>query len=130
MRCGGHRSRSRPNCKGTERVIYAVIIFALAALGGLYLAGHVLRDKFAPWSVSLLHAGLGAVGLILLVAAIVQGGASQGVLIGFVTLLVAALGGFFLASFHLRKKLAPKIVVVVHAAVAVAGFLVIVSQVL
>lgn len=110
-------------------IIYAVIVFAIAALGGLYLAGHVLRDRFAPWAVSLLHAGLGALGLILLTAALVQGSASQAVLIGFVILLVAALGGFFLASFHLRKNLPPKAVVVVHAGIAVVGFLTVLSQV-
>jgi len=107
---------------------YAVIVFAVAALGGLFLAAHVLRDKFAPWAISLLHAGLGALGLILLILALVQGGASQAVLIGFAILLVAALGGFFLASFHLRKRLPPKAVVVIHAGAAVAGFLTILSQ--
>src|SRR3546814_20896113 len=74
---------------------------------GFFLAAHVLRDKFAPGAVSLVHAGLGALGLILLIVALVQG-ASQAILIGFVILLVAALGGFFLASFHLRKRLPPK----------------------
>lgn len=98
--------------------------------GGLYLAGHALREKFAPWAVSLLHAGLGALGLILLIAALIEGAASQTVLIGFVILLAAALGGFFLASFHLRKRLAPKAVVVVHAGVAVVGFLTVLSQVI
>lgn len=110
-------------------IIYAVIVFAIAALGGLYLAGHVLRDKFAPWAASLLHAGLGALGLILVIAALVEGSASQTVLVGFVILLVAALGGFFLASFHLRKRLPPNAVVVAHAGVAVVGFLTILSQV-
>lgn len=110
-------------------IIYAVIVFALAALGGLYLAGHVLRYQFAPWAISLLHAGLGALGLILLIAAMVQDSASQTVVVGFVILLVAALGGFFLASFHLRKKLPPKAVVMIHAGVAVIGFLSLLSQV-
>ena len=125
----GFRSLSSPNRKVTDMIIYAVIVFALAALGGLYLAGHVLRDRLAPWTVSLLHAGLGALGLILLIAALVQGRASQAVLIGFVILLVAALGGFFLASVHLRKNLPPKAVVVAHAGVAVVGFLTVLSQV-
>ena len=38
-------------------------------------------------------------------------------------LVIAALGGFFLGSFHLRKQLPPKAVVVIHALVAVVGFL-------
>ena len=67
--------------------------------------------------------------LALLIALLVQGAASQTILIGFVLLLVAALGGFSLASFHLRQKAAPKAIVVVHAGVAVVGFLTVLSQV-
>jgi hypothetical protein len=102
---------------------YALVIFAIAALGGLILASRVLRGKFAPWALSLLHALLGATGLILLIVLLVQGSTAQRVLVGFVLLLIAALGGFFLASFHLRKQLPPKAVVIVHASVAVIGFL-------
>lgn len=110
-------------------LIYALMIFAIAALGGLVLAAHVLRGKFAPWALSLLHALLGASGLIVLVVLVLQGAAPQRLLAGFALLLVAALGGFFLASFHLRKTLPPKAVVVVHAGVAVVGFLTLLSMV-
>lgn len=109
---------------------YALIVFAIAAVGGLILAASVLRDKFAPWALSVVHALLGATGLVLLIALLLQGGAAQKVLIGFVLLLVAALGGFFLASFHLRKQLPPKAVVVIHACVAVVGFLTLASLLL
>ncbi|HET7300272.1 MAG TPA: hypothetical protein VFJ01_06415 [Oleiagrimonas sp.] len=108
-------------------LVYALVIFAIAAVGGLFLATHVLRDKFAPWAVSVVHALLGAAGLVVLIVMLVSGSTAQQVLIGFVLLLVAALGGFFLASFHLRKKLPPKAVVVVHAVLAVAGFLTLLS---
>lgn len=109
---------------------YAITLFAIGALGGLVLAAHVLRGRFAPWALSLLHAGLGAVGLVLLILLLLKGEAPQRVLIGFVVLLVAALGGFFLASFHLRRKLPPRAVVVIHAGVAVIGFLTLVSTLL
>lgn len=109
---------------------YALIVFAIAAVGGLILAAHVLRGKFAPWPLSLLHALLGATGLVLLIMLLLDGGAPQPVVIGLVLLLIAALGGFFLASFHLRQKLPPKAVVVVHASVAVIGFLTLLSLVL
>jgi len=108
----------------------ALIIFAIAAAGGLVLATRVLRDKFAPWALSLLHAALGAAGLIVLIVMLIQGSTAQRVLVGFVLLLIAALGGFFLASFHQRKKLPPKAVVVVHAGLAVAGFLTLLSLLL
>lgn len=108
----------------------ALIVFAVAALGGLFLAAHVLRDKFAPWAVSLLHAALGAAGLILLIVMLVQGAGTPRLPIAFIILVIAALGGFFLASFHLRKQLPPKAVVFVHAGVAVIGFLTLLSLLL
>ncbi len=109
---------------------YVLLVFAIGALGGLVLAAHVLRGKFAPWALSLLHALLGAIGLVMLILMLAQGDTPQRVVIGFVLLLIAALGGFFLASFHLRKQLPPKAVVVVHASVAVIGFLTLLSMVL
>lgn len=44
-----------------------------------------------------------------------------------VVLLVAALGGFFLVSFHLRGKPHPKIVAIIHPAVALLGVLTLLS---
>jgi len=43
----------------------AVLIFAIGALGGLFMATRVLRAQMAPWAISLLHAALGATGLVL-----------------------------------------------------------------
>jgi hypothetical protein len=102
---------------------YAVVIFAIGALGGLILASSVLRGKFAPWSLSLLHAALGAAGLILVLLTILQGAAGA-ITTAFVIFLIAALGGFYLASLHLRKNIPPKAVVVIHAALAVTGFVI------
>lgn len=109
---------------------YAIIIFAVAAVGGLVLATYVLRNKLAPWALSILHALLGATGLILLLILLLKGSAPQQVLPGFVLMLIAALGGFFLVSFHAREKLPSKAVVVIHAGVAVAGVLTLASVLL
>jgi len=106
---------------------YALIVFAIGALGGLVMAARVLRGQFAPWALSLLHAGLGATGLVLLIVLLMQGNTPQRVLVGFGLLVLAALGGFFLASFHLRRSLPPKAIVLAHAGVAVAGFLTLLS---
>src|SRR4051812_26009629 len=102
-------------------LIYALIVFGVAALGGLVLANSVLRGRFAPWAISLLHAVLGATGLVLLAVAVTNGAANPAK-IALGLLLVAALGGFFLASFHMRRLLPPKGVVFLHAGLAVAGF--------
>lgn len=109
---------------------YALLIFAIAAVGGLVLAASVLRGKLAPWALSIVHALLGATGLILLVVIVLKGAASGRVTAALGLLAVAALGGFYLASIHLRGKVAPKAVVLIHASVAVVGFLTLLSAVL
>jgi hypothetical protein len=102
---------------------YAVIVFAIGALGGLFLASYVLRGRLAPWAVSLLHAALGAIGLLLVIYAALTTGISHAALTALIILVIAALGGFYLASIHLRNQVAPKPVVFIHAGVAVIGFL-------
>ena len=111
-------------------LLYAIVIFAIAAVGGLVLASSVLRGKLAPWAISLLHALLGATGLVLLILLVLQGSAPARLTAALALLVLAALGGFFLASFHMRKQVAPKAVVFVHAGVAVAGFLTLLSLLL
>jgi glucose uptake protein GlcU len=103
----------------------ALVLFALAALGGLYMA--VVRFRGAdrpPTSIALLHGTLAAVGLILLVVAVVHGGAPDGAKTALVVFIVAALGGFFLFAQHMQKRALPIPVVVVHAVVAVIGFII------
>ena len=108
---------------------YALIVFAVAAVGGLLLAASVLRGKLAPWALSVVHALLGATGLIMLVMIVLKGSSNRvGAALGL--LVVAALGGFYLASIHLRGKVAPGTVVLIHAGVAVVGFLTLVTAVL
>jgi hypothetical protein len=105
-------------------LVYALIIFAIGALGGLTLAGvYVLRGRLAPWPLSLLHAALGAIGLLILIYAAVTSGIPPAALVALIILVVAALGGFYLASLHLRGQVAQRRIVFIHASVAVIGFL-------
>ena len=106
---------------------YSLIVLAITAVGGLLLASKVLTGNIAPWSVSLIHAVLGATGLIILMLIMLQGAAPGRITAGFALLVVAALGGFYLASFHIRKEIPGKAIVIVHAGVAVAGFLTLLS---
>ncbi len=109
---------------------YALIVFAIGALGGLGLASFVLRGRLAPWALSMAHAALGAIGLVLMIYAAVTGAIQQAALVALVILIIAALGGFYLASIHLRKMVAPKPVVFIHAGAAVIGFLTLLGAVL
>jgi hypothetical protein len=103
----------------------AVLIFAIGALGGLVMAMRVLRGQLAPWALSLLHAALGATGLVLTGFVVLRGTTEVAsiVPIALLILVVAALAGFYLASIHLRNVPPPKGAVVAHASIAVVGFL-------
>lgn len=108
----------------------AIALFAIGAAGGLILAASVWRNRLAPWTLSIVHALLGATGLFVLLIMLWQGPVPEPFLLAFGLLAVAALGGFFLVSFHLRSKIAPKAVVVLHALLAIGGFLTLLSLVL
>jgi hypothetical protein len=106
----------------------AVILFAVAAVGGLVMAARIFQGKKAPWPLSIGHALLGATGLVLVLLNVINGSGSL-LLAALIILVVAALGGFFLASFHARGQLAPKAIVIIHALVAVSGFLLLLGAV-
>lgn len=110
-------------------VMIAIIIFAIAAVGGLFLASKVLTGKLAPWAVSIVHALLGATGLVALILAVLEPGGAEDVRLtaALGLLVIAALGGFYLASIHMKGYVAPRNIVFVHAGIAVIGFLTLLS---
>ena len=102
---------------------FALLIFAVTAFGGIILALKVFNGRLAPWSLSLAHAAAGALGLALLAIEVFTGHGTSRIAAALTILAVAAVGGFYLASRHLMKQPAPRLVVLIHAGVAVAGFL-------
>lgn len=105
----------------------ALVLFAIAAAGGLLLAYLRIADKPLPMPLALLHGALAAAGLIALALGALGGGAAQArAALGL--FVVAALGGFALFSFHVRKKPLPIAVVAVHGLVAVVAFLLLLAS--
>src|SRR5262249_26593535 len=102
------------------------ILFAIAAVGGVTIAAMRFKGKdYPPMGLALLHGALAAAGLIALLVFVLGATAAPSTatlaLIGFV---VAALGGFFLFSYHLRKQALPIPVVTIHGLVAVVSFVI------
>jgi hypothetical protein len=64
-----------------------------------------------------------ATALLILIWGVVQSGGSVLLYWALGLFVAAALGGFFLVSFHVRRQRLPSAVVVVHALVAVSAFL-------
>ena|SRR5262245_31766943 len=103
----------------------ALVLFALAAVGGLYMA--VVRFRGAdrpPTSIALVHGAAAAAGLIALIVAVTEASAPSLAKTALIVFLVAALGGFYLFAQHMQKKALPIPVIVVHALVAVTGFII------
>ncbi|HEX5339432.1 MAG TPA: hypothetical protein VFX47_00965 [Gammaproteobacteria bacterium] len=111
-------------------LIIAAILFALGALGGLVMALRGFKGQAIPAALAAGHGVLVATGLVLLIIGVLMGAGGNTALIALVILLIAALGGFYLLSFHIRKQQHPKAVIVVHAVVAVIGFLTLLAAIL
>lgn len=99
----------------------AIALFLAAAVGGLIMAAGIFKDRKPPMALALVHGVAAAAGLLLIAYVWLQGNANTMLLAGLGILVAAALGGFFLFSFHVRDKSHPKAVVVLHALLAVGG---------
>ena len=98
----------------------SIVLLLYAALSGLFMVVGIFSGA-KPWvPLALGHGVLAATALVLaLLVAIATGVAA--IKYGIAVLVLAALGGFFLLSFHLRGKPHPWVVVVLHALLAVGG---------
>jgi hypothetical protein len=103
----------------------ALVLFALAAVGGLVLALMRFKGKpYPPMGLALVHGAAAAAGLVTLIVLVAQGTQKSNATTALGLFVVAALGGFVLFFHHLRKSPLPIWLVVVHALVAVVAFLV------
>lgn len=99
----------------------SLLLFAAGAIGGLVMAMRSLKDQPVPWIITIGHGVLVASGLVLLLLSVLDGAGGTAAQIALAALLIAALGGFYLVSFHLKKTSHPRAGIVVHAVVAVIG---------
>jgi hypothetical protein len=108
----------------------AIVLFAVAAVIGLYMAIGHFRGRTPPkLAVALLHGLFAASGLVVLLLGVMQAGMGGKPAIALGLFLVAALGGFTLLSFHLRGRALPNGLVIGHALLAVLGFLTLLAAV-
>ena len=102
----------------------ACVLLALAALGGLVMAGIRVGGKPQPptW-LAMLHGFLSAAALTLLLYAYITVGLPTLASWALLLFLIAAAGGTFLnLNYHWKMLPLPKGMIVGHAGIAVAGF--------
>jgi hypothetical protein len=108
----------------------AAVLFAVAALGGITLATLHLRHKGLPMALALGHGLLAAAGLVVLIVAVVGGSTGNLLITSLALFVIAALGGFVLFSFHLRRQPLPTPVVFIHGLVAVVAFVLLLVRIM
>lgn len=98
----------------------AICFFILAIFFGFIVFMQLLCDRPSFKPVVVAHGLAALLGLGCLIAfAIQHAGNKPWLSIG--VLILAAMGGLTLLSFDLRKKLAPKLLLVLHPLAALAG---------
>jgi hypothetical protein len=110
-------------------MITIVILFAVAALAGLSVLVPVLQGKTPKRAFALVHGGIAALALVLLLLQYFRDMASVPQL-SVIIFVVAALGGFVLFAHDLQKNPIPKALALVHAGAAVVAFLILLLSVL
>lgn len=111
--------------------VKAIGLFAVAAVFGLYMAVQHFRGRTPPPTLAAVLHGLFAVSAaVVLLLGVVQIGFGTVHTWALCLFVVAALGGLFLVSHHIRGKPLPGGVVVIHGMVAVIAFLMLLVAVL
>lgn len=100
----------------------SIVLFVIAALLGVYLVWHILRDKPTPKGIAFTHGPVAALGLLLLIVyAIRQGGV---IWLPVALFALAAVGGLWLIATDLRGSGPSKVLALMHGGLAVAALLV------
>ena len=111
-------------------LIASAVLFALAAIGGLAMAYIRIRtNSNPPGALAALHGIAAATALVILLWAVVQSSVGTVGAWALGLFVAAALGGFYLVSFHVRKQRLPVPVVVVHGLVAAAAFVLLLAAI-
>ncbi len=102
----------------------ATWLLVITALGGLVMAGiRFAKDTNPPSWLAMLHGFLAGAAVTLLLYAALTVGLPRMAVWALVLLLLAAAGGVVLnLGYQLKSMPLPKPVVIVHAVIAIIGF--------
>jgi hypothetical protein len=109
----------------------SAVLLAVAALGGATMAAISFSGKTQPptW-LAMLHGFLAAAAVTLLLYATFTVGLPMLANVALVLFLVAAAGGAYLnLNFHWKMLPLPKSIIVLHAVLAVVGFVLLLAAV-
>ncbi|PTB19714.1 hypothetical protein C9I57_14915 [Trinickia symbiotica] len=106
-------------------LVTATVLVAITAVGGLVMAGLRFAGKdYPPTALAMLHGMLAAAAVTLLIYAAATIGLSGLAIAAIVLFVVAAAGGLIMnLGYHWNRRALPKSIVIIHALVAAAGFI-------
>lgn len=102
---------------------FSLIIFGIVVIMGIILAfGHFLGSRPPLFSIGMIHGIVALVGLIALI--ITSGGGVRGSAdrTSLTLFVVALIIGFVIFWIRLRRKVLPKVLILVHGLFAVIGY--------
>ncbi len=101
-----------------------VVLFAVAAVGGITMAIMKFSEKIIPIPLAVGHGIIGMCGLISLIINI-QGSTGNTLLfVSLIMFIAVAAGGIAIFSLHLRKKPLPDALIGLHGIGAIISFVV------
>ena len=98
-------------------LITALVLFILAAAGGMYLLSFILRDKQLPGKIAIIHGLVAATGVILLVVYTFYHESAP--VLSLVLFIIAALGGVTMGYKGMTGKPGPAWMALGHGTLAI-----------
>ncbi|CAM2983499.1 Uncharacterised protein [Legionella steigerwaltii] len=113
-------------------LILAIVLFLAAVLCGLFLLTAILQNRPVNQVVKALHGIFAALGLIIIIVYMLAFMTGQAAILraSLIILIVAALGGLTLVSLAKKGKQVPKVAVLIHPIIAIAGLIALIIYVL
>jgi hypothetical protein len=102
----------------------SIILFAIAALGGVVLAVLRISNRPLPLPLAVVHGLVAATALVIFIVTIVGSAMTPTTAaVALILFLIAAIGGAVLFSLHLSGKKLPLPLVLGHGLLAVVAFI-------
>jgi uncharacterized membrane protein len=103
-------------------LVIAIILISIAVLLGAYLLSFVLKDKNPPKAIAIAHGICAVLGIFVLLTYALTTQEHHKHWDSLIIFSIAAVIGLYLFSRDIRHKDVPKSVAIVHATIALSGF--------
>lgn len=100
-----------------------IVLFPIAAVGGLTLVVKKYFGKGVPWPLVIGHEIFASLGLVVLLVNVFQVKHNILMNLSLILFLITTIGGFAVLSAHLRNDKQPYRLILVHGSAAVISFI-------